>query len=165
MDFKIGKGELDIKLRLKSIEWFENCGGEKNLDYIGENIIRITSWEEACKNLGSIQWENKVLDERGDLGVRILEIDSDIGWNDMVGRLKETIYDCWLDDTIRIYLKNVESVNLEIIDDILWDVHTIVMALSYSDYVELSEFFQVMIRIYESGHIPCGYKRGKFIVY
>ena len=89
-----------------------------------------------------------------------------IVWNVAVGEIKskymneirEKIENKWVDEKSKQY----------VIDDVQFNVLTLFMLDYYSEYYQ-SDFYERMLAIYLSGHLPCGwsgeYPEGRFIVY
>ena len=89
-----------------------------------------------------------------------------IVWNVAVGEIKskymneirEKIENKWVDEKSKQY----------VIDDVQFNVLTLFMLDYYSEYYQ-SDFYERMLAIYLSGHLPCGwsgeYPKGRFIVY
>ena len=63
---------------------------------------------------------------------------------------------------------NQIGLNESVLPNVQWDILSLFMASYYSDYYS-DEFYEKMLRIYLSGHMPCGWtgglKDGKFLVY
>lgn len=56
-----------------------------------------------------------------------------------------------------------------VLEDVIFNVQTLFMVNDYSEYYMADVFFEQMLEIYLSGHLPCGWsggqKNGKFKVY
>ena len=48
--------------------------------------------------------------------------------------------------------------------DMICNTISIIESKRYSEYIH-SEFYDHLLKIYLSGHVACGYKRGCFIIY
>lgn len=163
--------EINKKLveRLYSIPWFQNCG--EDIPSLG---IRVLSKEEVIKFNSSIKWGNTVLDFQSDLTVKLSKRQiSHEGneyklWNGMVNEWKN-IYLPKLDDVWATKLEEIGLNTKEVINMVRFCVLDIVMADAYRNIVPVDAFFENLMKIYESGHLPCGWSgkkdKGTFYIY
>lgn len=165
------KGEkMEIKNEfielIKNCNWFENCGDGF---FKGFDVVMITNKNEVVKKINSLKWENTCLEKRGDFTFFLSQ------------NYKEQYNKFWnkeIEDIKRRYMGGVskkctaallkKDLPLDIVNDIKFNVLTLFMLNYYSEYY-FSDFFDQMLQIYLSGHLPCGWsgnlKDGKFIVY
>lgn len=70
-------------------------------------------------------------------------------------------------DKITQALRN-KDLSLDILEDMKMNIITLFMLEFYSEYYS-SEFFERMLMIYLSGHLPCAwmgkYPKGRFLIY
>lgn len=163
--------EINKKLveHLYGIPWFQNCG--ENIPGLG---IRVLSKEEVIKFNSSIKWGNTVLDFQSDLTVKLSKRQiSHEGneyklWNGMVNEWKN-IYLPKLDDVWATKLEEIGLNTKEVINMVRFCVLDIVMADAYRNIVPVDAFFENLMKIYESGHLPCGWSgkkdKGTFYIY
>ena len=163
--------EINKKLveRLYGIPWFQNCG--EDIPGLG---IRVLSKEEVIKFNSSIKWGNTVLDFQSDLTVKLSKRQiSHEGneyklWNGMVNEWKN-IYLPKLDDVWATKLEELGLNTKEVINMVRFCVLDIVMADAYRNIVPVDAFFENLMKIYESGHLPCGWSgkkdKGTFYIY
>ena len=163
--------EINKKLveRFYGIPWFQNCG--EDIPGLG---IRVLSKEEVIKFNSSIKWGNTVLDFQSDLTVKLSKRQiSHEGneyklWNGMVNEWKN-IYLPKLDDVWATKLEELGLNTKEVINMVRFCVLDIVMADAYRNIVPVDAFFENLMKIYESGHLPCGWSgkkdKGTFYIY
>ena len=166
MDAGINKEFVE---RLYSIPWFQNCG--EDIPGLG---IRVLSKEEVIKFNSSIKWGNTVLDFQGDLTVKLSkrqiarEGDEYKLWNGMVNEWKN-IYLPKLDGVWVTKLEEIDLNTKEVINMVRFCILDIVIADAYRKIVPVDAFFENMMKIYESGHLPCGWSgkkdKGTFYIY
>ncbi len=166
MDAGINK---ELVERLYSIPWFQNCG--EDIPHLG---LKVSSKDEVIKRNSSIKWGNTVLDFQGDLTVKLSkrqiarEGDEYNLWNGMVNEWKST-YLSKLDDVWTTKLEEKELNTKEIINMVRFCVLHIVMADAYRSIVPVDAFSENLLKIYESGHLPCGWSgkkdKGTFYIY
>lgn len=119
--------------------------------------------------INSIKWENTCLEASGDFTEFLSRNHKDIfnkNWNVVVRRIKSK-YMNEIQAKVELNWKD-EKTKQRVIDDVQFNILTLFMIDYYSDYYQ-SEFFDRMLKIYLSGHLPCSwsgeYPEGKFIVY
>lgn len=160
--------DTEIKERLLHIDWMRNCGSQNILELVNE-FAYVNNVKAIEKTLDNCKWENVCLDASGDLTVYLsLHYSEQYNkyWNAMVDEAKEEIISS-VSKTIRDRCKEL-SIPEKMNDYISWDIVTIALAFSYKKYYE-STFYDDMLKIYESGHLPCGwigrYPKGKFKIF
>jgi hypothetical protein len=154
--------------RLLNSKWLVNCGTNENTTYDFE-VHSVKTEKEMKKYISSIKWENISLEEDGNLSEFLSVNHKDIYnncWNPKVRLIKK--------EYIPAILKKIEEDNskttltAKILDDIKANVVSILMADYYSEYYK-SDFFDKLLNIYTSGHLPCGwhgsYPEGKIMIY
>lgn len=154
---------------LYNIPWFLKCG-----DDIPNFGLRVTSKNEAIKRNASLKWENTVLDYQGDITSALClrrihgEGDEEMLWNNLVNEWK-TVF---LPKIEPIWKENLEKIELntkEINAMIRFCVLDIVMADTYKSIVPIDCFYLNLLKIYRSGHLPCGWSgkkdKGTFYIY
>lgn len=159
----------DLVEHLYSIPWFQNCG--EDIPHLG---LKVSTKEEVIKRNASIKWGNTVLDFQGDLTVKLSkrqishEGDEYKLWNGMVNEWKST-YLPKLDDIWTARLGETGLNTKEIFNMVRFCVLAIVMADAYKNIVPVEDFFENLLKIYESGHLPCGWSgkkdKGTFYIY
>lgn len=164
MDMKLDK---EIKDRLLKIDWLNNCGRHDILELSNEySYIKKTA--EIEKMIDGVKWANRCMNARNELTsfLSLHYIDRYHYWNPMVDEAKDDV----IANVCQMIMERCEDLKmpLKIVDYIKMDIVNIALTYSYKKYYE-SAFFVDMLKIYESGHLPCGwlgsYKSGKFKVY
>ena len=146
--------------KLINCPWLKKCGvPEENL--FSFPIIWIQDSSEITQVITSVEWENICLGEQCNISEFLAvnhKNEYHHSWNPIVTTLKSK------------YLPNIifriESIchtnNLpsSILNDISFNLLSIFLANHYSQYY-WSNFFNMLLNIYLSGHLPCGWK-GKY---
>ncbi|MCL6366102.1 hypothetical protein [Pectobacterium versatile] len=157
---KISNDAVD---RLLKIDWFANVGNQCFIP----NVKVAASLNDANFSLSSPDWENVTLEESneisGYLAVKHTVIFQD--WNDLAQEAKSFLKDKLLKQIP--HLNGFDNVLL--LQCIEWDVVSYLIEDAYKDKIKKPLFFDSLIHIYESGHIPCGWDgvwpNGKLVVY
>lgn len=166
MNVEINKEFIE---RLYNIPWFHNC--DEDIKDLG---IKVSSKEEAIKRNSSTKWANTVMGFQGDLTVKLskrqLSHDGDEYklWNGLANECK-SIYTPKLDEIWAAKLELADLNTKEIINMVRFCVLAIIMSDAYRNIVPVDTFFENLLKIYESGHLPCGWSgkkdKGTFYVY
>lgn len=152
--------------KILECEWLRNCGSEFDL---GFEVEYIKSRSKAEKLIKSMKWENVCLETGGDFTVFLHKNhkeDYNKYWNEVVIRIKNE-YISIISEKIEIAVAEFNDKEA-ILNDMKFNLITLFMLNFYSEYYS-SDFYNKMLKIYLSGHLPCGwsgnYAEGKFIVY
>lgn len=156
--------------KLRSISWFCNCGTPWPFDW----AVSVASMKEALKAISSSKWENIILGAQGDVTEQ-LSIRSIKGlgreyqeWNRLVEDLKKR-YMPQFQKQWRTALEPSGLDRADVLNDISFNVLSIVMTDAYKELVPVPPLFLRLLEVYEAGHLPCGWKgavkTGKIIVY
>lgn len=149
--------------KLLGIKWFSSIGKPCHISDI--NVAN--SSNEAGIYLSNPDWENVTLEESnkisGYLAVRYADLFQE--WNKLAKEAKAF----WNDEL----LKNIPNLdgfdNVLLLQCIEWDVIHYLIEDAYKGKLKKSLFFDSLICIYESGHIPCGWDgvrpNGNLVVY
>ena len=167
---KFKKKEIDDKIiaELKEIEYFSNIGMSVTCinNFRCEHIPTI---EQAAEEIESVKWENKRIEENGDITVFLCVNHKKIyneQWNKKVAAVKTLII-----PTVDSHIEclKIDGEMLKIFrNNIRYDIVGIAMALIFSEYIK-SDFYLRLLQIYKNGHLPCGWKgkkeRGCFLIH
>ena len=130
-------------------------------------VTQLKTVKEAEKNINSLEWENFVLDKRGDFTVYLFKNHSDIykHWNELVDSVKEEIIpeiEARLDKLIA-ESKLVASMK----DQIKFDIISLAIYLTIKKELPQAEstFFDDLYTLYQAGYIPCGFAKGCYKVF
>ena len=161
--------DVEIKDRLLKINWLSNCGSQDMLSLTNE-FTYIKKIKEIEKMLDGVKWGNTCMNARNDLTEYLSLYHSEIlnnYWNPMVQEVKDDI----ISSVIQQIIDRCKALTIpdEMVSYIRMDIINIALTYSYKQYFE-SVFYDDMLKIYESGHLPCGwlggkYPNGKFKIY
>lgn len=158
----------EIKNRLLQIDWFCNCGSIDIID-IQNDCTYIKKQKEIEKSLENYKWENVRLKARGDFTEYLSLNYPDLYnkyWSQLVSEAKEEI----IVNLSQSIIKKCNELEIipQMVDYVKGDIVTIAIIYSYKRYHE-SDFYNDMLKIYEAGHLPCGwigrYPKGKFKIF
>lgn len=156
----------DFINKIINCQWLQMCGIKEDFEY---DIEYAKSKKELEKKITSLAWENICLERRGDFTVYLHlnhRTEYDQYWNKEV-RIIKSEYMPEIIDKITQALRN-KDLSLDILEDMKMNIITLFMLEFYSEYYS-SEFFERMLMIYLSGHLPCGwmgkYPKGRFLIY
>ena len=177
-----------INNELKTINWFEHCG-EKNIctgsflnakwsknaqEKIIESFefqIEIITPKKALELFKSTKWVNIQLDVNASLTEYLCLNHSDLfnsKYNLVVNKIKEELIKP-LDEKLIEKCKVLFSDDFqELLNTINWDI-TSVFIFEYFKKIYTNSFYYDLLKVYKSGHIPCGWKgkfpEGKMLIY
>lgn len=158
----------DFLTAINGCQWFKHCGNEWK-DEIDFKVKRIKTIENASNSISSLKWENLCLKKDGDFTAYLFLNHRDLYcefWNDMVDRIKKN-YLVSLSETMEAKLQD-NGLGGYALSNVEYNVLELFMLNYYSDYYK-DEFYEKMLKIYLSGHLPCGWvgslKTGTFLVY
>ena len=157
MDMRLDKG---IKDRLLKIYWLSNCGKLDNLD-LTFGYTYIKNIKEIEKMLDGVKWGNTCMDARNDLTeyMSLHHSDKYHCWNAMVDEATNDI----ISEVYQVVVEKCRDLQIpeKMVVNIRSNIVNIALTYSYKEYYE-SAFYDDMLKIYESGHLPCGWLGGKY---
>lgn len=156
--------------KLYSIPWFCKCGSP----FAYDGVISATSTKQVIKSINGIKWENIVLETQGDvteqLSTRSIK---GLGreyqeWNNLVDDFKKECIpqlNAKWETALQHYGLNTSAV----LNDVSFNILSITVIDAYKSIVSMPSFFSQLLKIYELGYLPCGWRgtkeSGKLIVY
>ncbi|WP_374966110.1 hypothetical protein [Lysinibacillus sp. RS5] len=145
----------DIQERIVKIDWFSKCG-EISIVNTNLNYGFVKNWSEVSKKCNN-HWDNFKLGIRNELTSSLHENwrDQYREWNNITSEAKSFLNEDVL-HKIAQYL-NDKGIDENVFESIEWDLLTSMMEYSYCSYTGFG-FYTELLKIYESGHIPCGWK-------
>ncbi|MFF2094569.1 hypothetical protein [Paenibacillus sp. NPDC058174] len=153
--------------RISNIIWFSNCGNKLELN-INFEVVNEANWKKATKQSQSRYWE-EITQEAGNKLTEFLSVkfpDRYKERNKLVRESKELI-EVYVVPEINEYI-NHKVLSPLILENVKWDVVSAIMEYNYKAEKE-PIFFLELLKVYESGNFPCGWKGswpdGKLIVY
>lgn len=145
--------------QLVSCDWFCNCG-DKTFDqfevYIEEDR------EMAIARLKSLVRENACLDRRNAICSAVRKIPAD--WSNAINEVQRSGCLGKVSRRVKSEAKKKGISEEEVLEIVRSDVWHLFMANYFSAYYN-DVFYEQMLQIYLSGHLPCGYEWKKFRVY
>lgn len=166
MEELILKDMEDIIKKLEKIPWFENC--QQNNVVSKFDISYCKNLNSCIKHCSSTRWQNLVLEKREDVRTYIAySITSKYKWNDIIAVIKKRILPELLNYVeskwnYRFEKNNIVKIKLETI------LINFLALYLLSEYKE-EPFHDELLKIYEQGYFPCGWKgtypEGKIIIF
>lgn len=146
--------------RIQAIEWFAHCG--EPLDFaLNMEIVRALSWKDAVKHEKRQTWEHATLEARNELTMHLAfnykQAYNGV-WNPLVLEAKEFI--------AREVTPKIEILQRRVVPSedltayVEWNLMAVFMEDAYSEYNPPIDFFRQLLRVYEAGHLPCGWADG-----
>ena len=147
--------------KLKSIRWFEKCGIIEDMD-LSQRYMFVEKEDDVLQFITSLTWKNYTLDALNDVSDYLQNnYKTEYRcWNKLVNDCKATVLPELKTIVTEQYDKRFHGINMEIIDDIEWNILGIIIAYSYQSFY-MSDFYSSLYKIYKSGHIICGVKGRK----
>lgn len=156
--------------KLYSIPWFCKCSSP----FVYDGVISVTSIKQVIKSINGLKWENIVLETQGDvteqLSTRSIK---GLGreyqeWNNLADDFKKgcipQLNANW-ETALQHYGLNTSAV----LNDVSFNILSITVIDAYKSIVPMPPFFSQLLKIYELGYLPCGWRgtkeSGKLIVY
>ncbi len=154
--------------QLNECTWFSNCGKPLVTNqYLNISFLENKKMIEEC--IQSIIWENVCLEEIGNI-TAFLSLNRRNEYRETWNVMTKTIRSEIIPILMPIIENKIEIADLplSISDDVMFNILNIIMAYSCREIIR-NEFFDELLYIYLSGHLPCGwegdYPNGRLIVY
>jgi len=149
--------------RLLSLNWFSDIGN--SLSESGYSLAN--SLMEAETYLGGPEWENVTLEESNKISA-YLSVNHTVifqDWNKLIKESKD-----FFEKELLAIIPHLNGFDNTLLRQCLeWDIIHYLVEDAYKENLKEPFFFEVLISIYESGHIPCGWAgkwpNGHMIVY
>lgn len=154
--------------KLMNCNWFEKCGSQ-DVEYENLNYIWAKNVKDVEKSINSVKWENTCIEEMNGISdyfyingkQELLN-----SWNDQAAIIKK-LYIPKIEEKIKQAIEEYslpEGVHIDVRSNVL----IMFIGEFFSEYYH-SEFYERLLEIYLSGHLPCGYKgkyrQGSIIIY
>jgi len=158
--------DSEIFRRLGAIEWFSKCESEPD-PALGPNVIWVPDWYRARESFSDPNWEDTTLQARNALTMHLAARNQTAfqEWNALTRKARDRI--------VREIMPTVEEFqNQHHLPEVFsqctrWDILGAVMEETYKS-LHPPRFFETLLRIYERGRFPCGWKgewpNGKLLV-
>lgn len=168
MDISLDKNFL---LRLQNINWFCNCGNKLNIDIIWR-FLSLNNIDEVNLNINNTRWENVSIDAINELTEFLFfnyrQLWNSNIWNVIAIDVRENFLPQFCKKIEYACKKHFGEIYPNIIEDVKWNTANIIMAYTFQDYLK-STFYTELLRIYEAGFLPCGWKSkyptGRILIY
>ncbi|MBS9429828.1 hypothetical protein CE143_15995 [Photorhabdus luminescens] len=149
--------------RLLSIDWFSNVGNQLKIPSI--KIVKSSS--DANQYISAPEWEDVTLEAANDIS-GFLAINHSIvfqNWNNIAKDAK-----IFLEKEVIEKIPDIDGFDTLILSQcVSWDIVHYLIEDTYKDKLKKPLFFEKLIEVYESGHLPCGWDgewpNGNLIVY
>lgn len=154
----------EIFERIQAIDWCVHCGEPLNFALRLE-MVRAASWKDALKSRRKQAWDFAMLEARNELTMHLAFRHKQLYngvWNPLVLEAKEFIG--------REVLPKITSIEqsmtppAELKADVEWNLMAVFMEDAYREYDPPHDFFHQLLRVYEAGHLPCGWTGGEWPV-
>lgn len=156
------EGVQQLVTELLDLNWFEKCGIKEEIQNIDIEYVKDKKTFE--KKVSGLNWENKLLSKAGDM-------------SEYIGNLDEKYLD-ESNEKVEYYHENYIPILKSVLQDRLKKygltdkvlpntIHNIIIMLKAKHFSKLytDTFWDQILEIYKSGHVPCGYKKGVFLIY
>lgn len=159
----------DVAGRVHRIDWFTRLGEPLEVD-LTMPVERVGSWAEAAEGCRDVGWENAQLEAQNQLTLWLHQHDRDSyqRWNEFVVRNKEEVITPLTESTLLPYHRR-HGLEDAIVHSVQWDVLGALMENTYLRSGHRAFFFSELLWIYETGHLPCGWRgewpRGSLLGY
>lgn len=166
------KIDMDIAKQIENINFFERCGfnDRENLS-LNHSFSIIKSTDSIDDKSIRYDWDNVCQDAMNDITSYLHHNYCDVlnhEWNPLVKEIRENIMPPISEIISAKCTTTSFSDREELINSIKANIMDIIIAASMKDYYK-SDFYEDMLKIYESGHIACGWtgsrSYGKFKIY
>ena len=139
---------------LVDLDWFANVG--QLILSTNESVIPIGNWREAVASCSGALWEDVCMEARNDLSMHLNDVCQTEfqTWNEVVNNSKRELSESWVRMRTKLDSEGLPQV---VADCVEWDtIHAVV----FEHFAEWSppRFFEHLLRIYQSGHFPCGWE-------
>ncbi|SDI60146.1 hypothetical protein SAMN05216588_12026 [Pseudomonas flavescens] len=133
--------------RLSRIDWFANIGSPTRLAG-----VRQAAAQELGRLLASDTWEAATLEARNAITARLARLHPRDyqAWNDLAGQAEAALRPIWQDLPAAL-------AEATLLADLQWILHAYLMEAAYSRQLAQPLFFDDLLKVYEAGHIPCGW--------
>lgn len=139
----------------EKFKWLENIGVEENIN-TRIQTQQILSIKDIEKSIKTDLWSNILLEGQNELSLLLIKNkNTRDNWN------------IYVDDSKKIYNKSVKkiiesqlkknSISSTLKNDISYDFTLLYLLNSYKEKIDEYCFLQDILKVYEAGHLPCGW--------
>ncbi|CNK32776.1 Uncharacterised protein [Yersinia aldovae] len=149
--------------RLLNINWLSDLGNKISVS----DVILAMSLNEAENYLSDPEWENVTLEKSNEISGYLATKHTAIfqDWNDVAKEAK-----LFFTNDIKPKIPHLNDFDNTLLHQCIeWDVIHYLIEYFYSEKLKAPLFFNKLVSIYESGHIPCGWvgnwPKGQLVIY
>ena len=147
---------------LHQIAWFARCGQElpEGLPF---DATRVATLKKAARQWGSNQWEDATLEARNLLTSFLFSHARDDyqKWNEITRQAKAEIAQPLAEKYWQPFMQ-LHGLEASFLHSVQWDILALCMEHAYRQQRGLPQFFHELLKVYEAGHMPCGWEGGKY---
>ena len=156
------KDEQQLIAELLQFNWFGKCGINEEIQ--GINVEYVKDQKTFEKRMGGRKWQNYVFSRANDMSEYLLNMGEK--YADEANEKNIFYRENYIPQIRQNFQDKVEKFELaqRITSDIEFNLLVILRARLFSELYRDS-FWDQLLEIYRSGHIPCGYKKGTFLIY
>lgn len=157
----------DFLEKVTNCNWFENCGDQNFGKF---EVIFINDKSEIPESMHSHKWENLYLAKRGDFYTSIFlnHREQYSLMNEEFNKAKKEVLTFSKRFTAGLKKKEIRFDGL-VLRNVIGNFQILFMINHFSEYYTPDIYYEQMLEIYLSGHLPCGWsggqKNGIFKVY
>jgi hypothetical protein len=161
--------ETDLATRLEAIDWFSKCGETFHFD-LTMKVEQVKTWPQATKILQSQSWEDATLEARNQLTEFLADHHPERfdQWNNITEQFKDELITP-LTKKVWLPYQRAHQLDIKLVHNVQWNILAALMENAYLDCNHQSFFFLELLRVYEAGHMPCGWlgnwPNGKLVIF
>lgn len=148
--------------RLMKIKWLNSVGKPTLLS----SVRQVKNDNDFIVHINSMQWENTTLEAGNKISGFLARSYFNLyhNWNPLVREAKNILGNEIIPITSSVLISNEMVIN-----NIKWDLVNYLLEDAYKDKLRFKLFFDELVNVYESGHIPCGWDgewpEGNLVIY
>lgn len=149
----------EIIQRIDNIQWFAHCDEPFDLK-MAYPTRQVQNWRRAEVHWKKQSWQDAQEDARNVISSYLgkhYPQDFDC-WNDLVDIADKDLQDAFCPFIEAFAHKNALAQSF--LSNVQWDITHAIMEETYSDCHLPVTFYSELLRVYEAGHMPCGWAHG-----
>lgn len=158
--------EPEFVQSLHAMAWFSRCGQSLSADLAASlpfEVAPVATLKKAMRQWGSAQWEDATLEARNELTgfLAVHARDAYQQWNTITQLAKVEVAQPLAEEFWRPYAQQ-QGLDADFLHCVQWDILALCMEHAYRQQRGLPQFFHALLKVYASGHMPCGWEGGKY---